>query len=113
MKRGTTSALILVFGLTVVLAAGLFAQVKKDTKSGLDRIEGRITDVGKDMTLTVSQSGTTKATWKISYTDKTAITMRNAPGKTGDLKEGKRIIALGKFDNNVLAASRIDIRADQ
>ena len=39
MRRSIYSVLVL--GFALVLVPGVYAQTKKDTKSGLDRIEGR------------------------------------------------------------------------
>jgi hypothetical protein len=112
MKRGIPVAMILVLGLTLVLGAGLYAQVRKDTKTGLDRVEGYVLNLSKDnSTLTVRQSGTTQPTWKVKYNDQTKFTMRNAPAKLDDLKDGQRVIVLGKLEKDVLAAVRIDIRS--
>ena len=107
--------MILVLGLTLVLGAGLYAQVKKDTKTGLDRVEGTIEILNKaKATISVKQSGAKPpASWQVAYNDKTAITLRNKPAKIDDLKDGLRVIVLGKYEKNVLNASRIDIRTEK
>jgi len=111
MRRGIPAVMILILGLTLVLATGIYAQVKKDTKTGLDRIEGTIQAMSKDKSmLTVIQSGTPKATWNVMYNDQTKFTMRNAPAKLDDLKDGQRVIVLGKYEKDVMTAARIDIR---
>ena len=110
MRRGTPAVMILILGLTLVLGAGIYAQVKKDTKTGLDRIEGTIQAINKDKsTLTVKQTGTTTS-WKVLYTGETKFTMRNQPAKVDDLKDGLRVIVLGKYEKDELKADRIDIR---
>jgi hypothetical protein len=102
--------MILVLGLTLVLGAGLYAQVTKDTKTGLDRIDGTIIALDKDKsTLTLKQTGR-NATFHVAYTDKTSITLMNKAAKLDALKEGVRVIALGKMEQMTLNASRIDIR---
>jgi len=112
MKHGIPVVMILVLGLTLALGFGLFAQIKKDAKTGQDRIEGTIQAMDKEKsTLTIVQSGATnKPTWHVAYNDQTKFTARNKPGKVDDLKEGQRVIILGKYDQNVMTASRIDIR---
>ncbi len=112
MKHRIPVVMILALGLTLVLGCGLFAQVKKDAKTGQDRIEGTIQAMDKaQSSLTVMQTGvTTKPTWKVVYNDQTKFTKRNKPGKVDELKDGQRVIILGKFDQNVMTASRIDIR---
>jgi hypothetical protein len=114
MRRGIPVVMILVLGFTLVLGAGLYAQVKKDAKTGLDRIEGNIQNLIKDKsTLSVRQIGTDKVFWQIAYTDKTKITLKNKPAKIEDLKEGQRLIVLGKYEKDILNASRIDIRSQK
>ncbi len=114
MKRGIPVVMILVLGLTLMLVAGLYGQVKKDAKTGLDRIEGTILtlDKGKS-TLSLKQSRGSAASWQVAYNDKTVITLRNKPAKIEDLKEGLRVIALGKYEQNALNATRIDIRTEK
>ncbi len=111
MRRGIPVVVILALCLTLVLGAGVYAQIKKDTKTGLDRIEGTIQALNKEKsTLTIIQSGSTKASWKVIYNDQTKFTMRNKPAKLEDLKDGQRVIILGKAEKEVLTAVRIDIR---
>ncbi len=112
MRHRIPVVMILALALTLVLGFGLFAQVKKDAKTGQDRIEGTIQAMDKaKSSLTVAQTGVnTKPTWKVVYNDQTQFTKRNKPGKVDELKDGQRVIILGKFDQNVMTASRIDIR---
>ncbi len=112
MTQRVPVVVILMLGLTLVLGLGLFAQVKKDAKTGQDRIEGTIQAMDKaKSSLTLVQSGvTTKPSWHVVYNDQTKFTMRNKPAKVEELKEGQRVIVLGKFDNDMMTASRIDIR---
>ncbi len=112
MRHRVPVVVILMLGLTLVLCFGLFAQVKKDAKTGQDRVEGTIQALNKaESSLTLVQTGvTTKPTWHVAYNDQTKFTMRNKPGKVDELKEGQRVIVLGKFEKDVLTATRIDIR---
>lgn len=112
MKRGIPVVMILVLSLTLVLGVGLYAQVKKDSKTGQDRLEGTIQTLDKaKSTLTIVQSGpSTKPTWHIVYNDTTKFTARNKPSKVDALKEGQRVIVLGKYEKDVMTATRIDTR---
>ena len=112
MKRIIAPAMSLALLITLALSVGLYAQVKKDSKTGLDRLSGTILNLNKDKTLTITQSGPTKGTFKVSYNDQTKITNRNADAKADALKEGQRVIVLGKLDKDVLVATRIDIRTE-
>lgn len=114
MRRGIPAVMILVLGLTLVLSVGLYAQIKKDSKTGLDRIDGYIQDLDKDKsTLTLKQAGTVGKFWKVAYNSKTAITLRNKSAKFEDLKLGQRVFALGKYEKDILNAARIEIRSEK
>ncbi len=114
MKRRIPVVMILVLGLTLVLGAGLYAQLKKDAQSGLDRLDGIIQNLSKDKpTMSVRETGTTAAFWQVAYNDKTVITQRNNPAKKEDLKEGMRVIILGKYEKDTLSATRIEIRSEK
>jgi hypothetical protein len=112
MRRRVPVVMILVLGLILVLGFGLFAQVKKDQKTGQDRLDGKILTMDKaKAALTLEQSSAaTKTTWHVVYNEKTKFTTHSKPAKMDDLKEGKRVIVLGKFNQNVMTASQIDIR---
>ncbi len=113
MRRGTPVVTILSVGLVLLLGIGIYAQVKKDTKTGLDRIEGTIQALNKEKsTLNVTQTSS-KATFKVMYNEQTRFTMRNAPAKVDDLKDGLRVIVLGKYEKDMLMAARIDIRTEK
>ncbi len=113
MRRETLVVMILALGLVLLLGVGIFAQVKKDTKTGLDRIEGTVQALNKEKgTLNVTQTSS-KATFKVTYNDQTKFTKRNAQAKLEDLKEGQRVIVLGKYENDTLMAARIDIRTEK
>jgi hypothetical protein len=112
MKRSVSCMLVLALVCLLVLVPGLNAQAKKDAKSGLDRIEGYVVTIDKDKSaLTVRQKTGTNIVWKVVYNADTKFTYRNAPSKVDEVKEGRRLICLGKFDDKTtMTAARIDIR---
>ncbi len=112
MRHAIPVVMLVTLGLVLVLGFGLFAQVKKDAKTGEDRIEGTIQALDKDKSSLslVQKSGVAKPTWHVVYNEKTKFTMRNKAAKADDLKEGQRVIVLGKYAENIMTASRIDIR---
>jgi cytochrome c-type biogenesis protein CcmE len=112
MRRRLPVVVIMALGLTLMLGFGLSAQVKKDQRTGQDRLDGKIQTVDKaKSSFTIMQSSaTTKATWHVVYNDKTKFTTHSKPAKLDDLKEGKRVIILGKFAQNVMTASQVDFR---
>ncbi len=100
---GIILCLVLVF---TVSAADKAAKAKAPK---LDRLDGRIQMINKDTkTITLDVKGIKR---QVVYSDATKYTFRNKPGTTDDVKEGKRAIVLGKFnDKTQLEATRIDIR---
>ena len=112
MKRSMFMVLVLALVFSLVLVPGLMAQAKKDVKTGLDRIEGMVQSIDKDASkLVIRQRGGTNITWQVVYNKDTQFTYRNKPSTLDDVKEGRRVILLGKFgEGNVMTASRIDVR---
>ncbi len=102
--------MMLVLGIALVLGTCIYAQVKIDAKTGMDRIEGSILSINKDKsTMNVAQGGDARTTWKVRYNDQTHFTLNYKPAKQDDLRNGQRITVLGKFEKNVLTAVRIDL----
>ncbi len=113
MRRSVASLLVLSLVFAIVLAPGLYAQAKKDTKTGEDRISGTVQSVDKDKSvITVQQSSGARAVWQIMYNKDTKFTYRNNPSSIDDVKEGRRVICLGKFESGQvkMTASRVDVR---
>ena len=111
--KGKTSIMIgLALVLSLVLVSGLSAQIKKDAKTGLDRLEGIVRSVDKaTSTITITQVGDVKAQWQVVYNAQTAFTFRNGASALTEVKDGRRLICLGKTDSKGrLEASRVDIR---
>ena len=64
------------------------------------------------MTFVIRETGTGNLDYTISYTEKTTWTYRNGKGTIDELKDGVRVVAIGKAEGtNKLAAARVDIRA--
>ncbi len=112
MKRGVSILFVSLLVLSLVVAAGAFAQIKQDTKTKLDRIEGLVQSVDKEKsTFSVQQMDTTQALWKISFDEKTKFTYRNNASSVKDLKQGLRVVCLGKAGaTGTLKAERVDMR---
>ena len=109
-------AWVLLIGLVVSLGlvADAQAQAKKDAASGLDRIEGTVTEVHVDKSeILVKQSGSTNLVWTIAYTPETTFGYRNAAAKVDEVKKGRRVICLGTFgtEKSRMTATRIDVRS--
>jgi Cu/Ag efflux protein CusF len=105
-------AVIFVFTAAYAQAPPAAKEKAKQAAEKLDRIHGVVQSINKDastMNVKERRSGVIR---QIVYSDATTVTKVNKPGaKLEDIKEGVRIIALGKFDEKQrLVASRIDIR---
>ena len=112
MKRRVSLLVACVLSVAIVISAGLFAQVRKDASTGLDRIEGRVQAINKDKSLILVRQSSGMV-WEVSYTDTTKYTAMNKPGSLSDVKDGDRLICLGTAagSENKMTASRIDVRA--
>ncbi len=112
MKRSVACMLVLTLMCSIVLVSALYAQATKDSQTKLDRIEGTIQSVNKDKSMImVRQRGSTNTVWTVVYSAETAITYRNQPSTIDEVKDGRRVIVLGKFGvKDQINAARIDIR---
>ena len=79
-----------------------------------DRIDGTVHMIdAKTKMITVRLRGKTNQQ-QVMYDDSTQITFRNKAAKLDDVKEGRRVIIMGKKDDkNVLVAHRIDVRDEK
>jgi hypothetical protein len=112
MRRWMPALVVCALSLALVLGTGLFAQVRKDAETGLDRIEGTIQAVNKDKSLiTIKQSG--GMVWQVTFNASTKFTKLNQPSSLDQMKDGDRVICLGTAagKDNKMTAARIDARA--
>jgi hypothetical protein len=111
MKRSFAGMVTLLLVFSLAFAPGLFSQIKQNSDK-LDSIEGIVQSIDKvKMTLVIREKGTSNLDYTITFTDKTLYTYRNGPAKIEDLKDGSRVVAIGKAEGaNKLAAARFDIR---
>ena len=112
MNRGISRMFALLLVVLLVLVSVPFAQVQKDARSGLDKLEGTVRGIDKNTsTITLQQTGTTGAIWKITYNKDTKFTYRNAASTIDEVKENRRVVCLGKAGaTGNLAAARVDVR---
>ena len=102
--------LAIVFAVPVVAAQ----EAKKGAATKPDRIDGTVhmIDTGAKM-ITVRLRGKTEQRQAL-YDDKTAFTFRNKPAKLDDVKEGRRVIIVGKNnEKHQLVATRVDVRDEK
>ncbi|MFB3828800.1 MAG: DUF5666 domain-containing protein [Bryobacteraceae bacterium] len=98
--------------VSLFLVSGAVAQEKKAKKAEAkkeDRLSGRIQMINKDTSTITLERNNVRRT--VVYSPDTKITYRNKPGTMDDVKEGRRVIVLGKFNDKAqLVATRIDVR---
>ena len=97
--------------LAVAVAVG-FSQTlgAAPNKPKLGKLEGWVHMVSFDnSTITLRVDGGMRI---VTFNEDTLYTYRNDPSRFEDVKEGWRVICIGKFDKNgKLKATRIDVRA--
>lgn len=107
--RMVVSALI---GSVLLMGIAISAYAQDTKKAKENRVSGTVVRMNNDVkTITVREShGAVER--RVVYTDGTKFTKHNKTGGSiDDVKEGTRVICLGKFnDKSELQASRIDIR---
>ena len=76
-----------------------------------ERVEGAVQSIDKETkTVTVRLRGKTN-TVPVVFSDKTLFTFRNKAGSLDEVKDGRNVICLGRYnDKNQLIATRIDVR---
>jgi hypothetical protein len=112
MRRSTVYLLILALALSPVIVAEVGAQADKHDATELDLLEGRIVRIDKEKsTVEIRQSGPSSVMWTVGWDDKTYFSYRNEASSLEDLKNGRKVICLGKFDEgSKMKAARIDVR---
>lgn len=112
MGRRLFVALGLFLGVALTLPALEARQKDTNTKTGKpDRIDGIIQFIDVPTKTVTVRLRDKQQQQQVIYDDKTTFTFRNKDAKVDEVKEGRRIIALGKInDKNQLIATRIDVR---
>jgi hypothetical protein len=112
MRRRLFISLGLFLGIALTLP--MLEARQKDTKGATakeDRIDGIIQFIDTATKTVTVRLRDKQQQQQVIYGDKTAFTFRNKAAKAEEVKEGRRIIALGKInDKNQLIATRIDVR---
>jgi hypothetical protein len=103
--------------MAALLAVVSAAAVQAADDKNLDRLEGRVQTINWDTsTVTVGVhmgSQATRVPRVLVFSDKTQFTYRNEPSSIEMLKEGRRVICLGKYDESgKFFAGRIDVRTE-
>jgi Cu/Ag efflux protein CusF len=116
-----TRRLFVAMGLCLAFAAmPVAAQEKpaavqdKKVTAKPDRVEGSVQSIDKaTKTVTIRLRGKTN-TVPVVFSDKTMFTFRNKAGSLDEVKEGRNVICLGRYNDKVqLIATRIDVRDEK
>ncbi len=106
-RRSMFAVATTVFVLTLGLPAQMGAAPKKPK---FDRVEGWVEMISTERSK-ISLRISPDIPRFVFYDDKTAFTYRNQPASFDEVKVGRRVICLGKFDEKGrLYAERIDVR---
>jgi hypothetical protein len=115
MKRSVTLlfALFVAVVLSLALTTSVNAQEKK-AKSDESRVSGAVHMINKDTSTITVRERRTNVQRQVVYNAQTKFTYQNKPGSLDDVKDGRRVICLGKFDEKTrLVATRVDVREGQ
>jgi hypothetical protein len=112
-------------GLCVGIALALFVAVPvaaqpanpkpqveaKGKAAKVDRLDGTIRAVDQKAKAIVVRARGMTLERQVIYDDKTKFTFRNKPSSLDEVKDGRRVICLGHYDDKGhLIATRIDVR---
>ena len=101
----------------LVLALPVVEAWQKDAKTAAgkqDRIDGSVHMIDTATKVVTVRLQAKPDQRQVIYDDKTAFTYRNKPSKLEEVKEGRRVIVVGKFnDKGQLVATRIDVRDEK
>ncbi len=105
--------LVLAIVFSLALAGEVNAQKKKEEKAKApkeDRLSGTVQMTNKDTSvITLRTKGSIQR--YVVYNNETKFTYRNKPGSLDEVKDGRRVICLGKYDDKArLVATRVDVR---
>jgi Cu/Ag efflux protein CusF len=105
-------ALILGVFLSLALTAAAAAQdPKAKAKSKENRLSGTVHMIDKNSSSITLRKGNINR--QVVYGGDTKFTLHNKPSSLDDVKEGRRLICLGTFDEKTrLVATRIDVRTE-
>jgi hypothetical protein len=100
--------------LGVVLALPVVEARQTDAKTAAgkqDRIDGSVHMIDKATKIVTVRLQAKPDQRQVIYDDKTAFTYRNKPATLDEVKDGRRVIVVGKMnDKGQLIATRIDVR---
>jgi hypothetical protein len=111
LSLGGLLALFMTFSATAQEQKAEKSPKAKTAKAAVDRLSGRIQMINKETSTITIERGTMKRA--VLFSSDTKITYLNKPSTMEEVKEGRRVICLGKFNDKAqLVAVRIDVRGN-
>jgi hypothetical protein len=102
---------LLIVLMTVLLGLAMTAAGQGEKAPPGDRVSGTVRSVdAKAMSIEVNLSQVPSAVKTVLWDANTKVTLVDKPGTAADIKEGMRIVAVGKFDGLKLRATGIRVR---
>jgi hypothetical protein len=90
----------------VAATGALFAQ----TSSSADRLSGTIKSINKErMSIEIAMRKSPNVVRVCLWDSTTRFSYRNKPAQAGDMKDGMRIVAAGKFEGVNLKAAAVSL----
>jgi len=114
MRRRFFMVLGVFLGLVLALSLPPAASAQEKVKAAKgemkeDRLTGTVHMINKDTRTITLRRGNVQR--QVVWNDATKFTYRNQPSTIDEVKDGRRLICLGKFDEKTrLVATRVDVR---
>lgn len=110
----TVSRCVAILVGVVLLGALSLPVVAQEKKDRGDRISGRVHMVNKETSTITVRVGTNNVHRYVVYDANTKFTANNKPGSLDEVKDGARVVCVGKFDDKArLMAKQIEVRPGQ
>jgi Cu/Ag efflux protein CusF len=114
MRRNLSVVMALLVGMVLALSVVALAaaqQKEKPAPAKQQRLSGRVEMIDKDAKIVTLRTNPGNVPRQVVYSGSTKFTFRNKPGSLDDVKDGRRVICRGTFnDKNQFVANRIDVR---
>ena len=108
MKRSYLFLITLCLALAVSLAVLPLSAADKP-----DRLTGSVKMINKDSSTITVRPRSSANNRVVAYSADTKVTLRGKRSSMDEVKEGRRVVCVGKFDDkNRLVATHIDVRSE-
>jgi hypothetical protein len=109
MRQTLSTALGLILGLALCVCVALEVHAKEKDSARQDRVGGSVHAVNRETSTITLQRG--RAQRQVVYSSDTKFTYRNQPASLDEVKPGRRVICVGRFNpQKQLIATQVDVR---